>query len=259
VDGVPRVLDVGIAQAKRELPYVAPEQLQRTSQVSRRSDVYAAGVLLWETLTGVRLFIGQNDSEIVERVVSAQIVAPSARVSGLSPAFDAIALRALASDPAARFATAREMALAIEKAWTPASPSTVGAWVAELAQEELAMRAAIVATTDREIVTPKPARSRHWLAALALVAIASVAAAASMGRRGSEARTEVAIAPSSAIPNVLVTEPLTSVSHMPSASKTASLPARAPSPRPARAVRAHCDPPYTIDDAGSRRFKPECF
>jgi eukaryotic-like serine/threonine-protein kinase len=255
VDGVPRVLDLGVASAKRDLAYVAPERIQRTSEVPRRSDVYAAGVMLWEALTGVRLFVGQNDSEILERVASAQIVAPSARVRSLSSQFDAIALRALASDPSSRFATAREMAIAIETACSPASPSTVGAWVAELAKDELAVRAAIVATTHRE--APKPARSRRWLGALALVAIGSVGAAAAVGGRGPEARGDVAVAPSSAIPNVLVIEP--PVSHTPSPAKTASLPARAPSQRPARAVRAHCDPPYTIDDAGSRRFKPECF
>jgi eukaryotic-like serine/threonine-protein kinase len=276
VDGVARLLDLGVA--KTSGAYSAPEQLRRTSDVSRRVDVYAAGVVLWEALTGVRLFTGQSETEVAAQVMSPRIVAPSARVTDLPSAFDAIALRALAFEPATRFATAREMANAIESACRPASASTVGAWVAELAHEPLAMRAAIVAASDREgELSPdepsskashhSPIRSRRLLAVLALAVLALAAiglikTAALVQRR--EAPRSVVTAPAPVTPTV-VPEPLASApspqtaSAPASAAKTASPPARAASPRPARAVRAHCDPPYTIDDAGSRRFKSECF
>src|SRR5450432_1976245 len=69
-DGVARVLDFGVAKAsnrlqttregkiKGKLSYMAPEHV--TGSVDRRTDVYAAGVVLWEALTGRRLFLGDN-------------------------------------------------------------------------------------------------------------------------------------------------------------------------------------------------------
>ena len=70
VDGVARVLDFGIAKAagriqttrdgqlKGKLAYMSPEQLR--GEVTRTTDVYAAGVVLWEALTGRQLFVGEN-------------------------------------------------------------------------------------------------------------------------------------------------------------------------------------------------------
>src|SRR5262249_10094220 len=71
-DGVARVLDFGVAKAagrvqttregqlKGKLAYMAPEQIHGTP-VSRRTDVYASGVVLWEAITGQRLFTGENE------------------------------------------------------------------------------------------------------------------------------------------------------------------------------------------------------
>ena len=74
-DGVARVLDFGVAKAagrvqttregqlKGKLAYMAPEQTR--GMVSRATDVYAAAVVLWETLTGRRLFSGENEAEML--------------------------------------------------------------------------------------------------------------------------------------------------------------------------------------------------
>src|SRR5689334_7609894 len=71
-DGVPRVLDFGVAKAagrlqttregqiKGKISYMAPEQLHG-GRVTRQTDIYAAAVLLWETLTGQRLYEGDNE------------------------------------------------------------------------------------------------------------------------------------------------------------------------------------------------------
>ena len=78
VDGVTRVLDFGVAKAvgrlgvtrqgviKGKLAYMAPEQIDGV--VTRRSDVFSAGVVLWEALAGRRLFSGDNEVSIAERV-----------------------------------------------------------------------------------------------------------------------------------------------------------------------------------------------
>ena len=90
VDGVARVLDFGIAKALRKdhitaeglvkgkVAYMAPEQLVG-GVLTRQSDVYAAGVVLWEALTGKRLFGGADGEKLVARGCSACGSRPRAR------------------------------------------------------------------------------------------------------------------------------------------------------------------------------------
>jgi len=152
IDGVARVLDFGVAKAavrlqttragqlKGKLAYMSPEQL-RSGAVNRLSDVYAAGVLLWESLTSQRLFEAESEGELIGKVLGGQVSSPSSLVPGVPAALDAIALRAIDQDPAQRFPTAREMALALEHAGSIAMPSEVGEWVASVAKDGLAYRA----------------------------------------------------------------------------------------------------------------------
>jgi serine/threonine protein kinase len=152
VDGVARVLDFGIARAtvrlestregivKGKLAYMAPEQLSG-SVVDRRADVYAAGVLLWEMTTGRRLFVREDGGHVmVEKLLRGSIEAPSLHAPGTPRLLDAIVLHALARDREQRFATAREMALALERIGPLAPASEVGLWVEALAAEALGER-----------------------------------------------------------------------------------------------------------------------
>jgi len=138
-DGVARVIDFGIAKAetrygstatgeiKGKLAYMAPEQLL-SEPVSRRTDVFAAGVVLWETLMHERLFLGSSEGATVRKVIEAKV--PPLSVPGRDvTALDAVVRRALAADPSARFATAKELALALEKAERPALPSETSEWL----------------------------------------------------------------------------------------------------------------------------------
>lgn len=140
VDGVARVLDFGVAKAavrsqvtkdgeiKGKISYMAPEQL-KAHAIDRRTDVFAAGIVLWEALTGRRLFRGDDLGQTVERVLYGEIPSPSAFGQGVTKALDAVVLRALQRDPAWRFATARDFAVALEGATTIASASEVADWV----------------------------------------------------------------------------------------------------------------------------------
>ena len=153
VDGVPRVLDFGVAKAvgrlqttqagqlKGKLAYMAPEQIVG-QEATRRTDVYAASVVLWEALAGRRLFRDDNEGAVLRRVLEGQIDAPSDHNPDVPQALDAIALRGLARSPDDRFATARDMANAIEGAAALAIPSLVGAWVEEMAATAVAAQAA---------------------------------------------------------------------------------------------------------------------
>jgi serine/threonine-protein kinase len=152
VDGVARVIDFGVAKAagrlqntregtlKGKLQYMPPEQIEGGA-VDRRSDIYAASVVLWEVLTGTRLFKSNQEvsvlHEIMTKVVKGDIEPPSQYAPGLPKALDAIVLRGLSAKPEDRFQTAREMAVDIEKALVVASTRVVGEWVESVAGELL--------------------------------------------------------------------------------------------------------------------------
>ena len=159
-DGVARVVDFGIAKAigraqitregqiKGKMPYMAPEQLLRRG-IDRAVDVYAAGVVLWEALAGKRLFEADDEPALFGKVLEEPVVAPSTWNPEVPSALDAVTLKALSRDPSNRYATARDMALAIEEVVAHAPASAVAAWVASTAKEALEGRAAQVAELER--------------------------------------------------------------------------------------------------------------
>jgi serine/threonine-protein kinase len=158
-DGVAKVLDFGVAKAagrfhttregnvKGKLPYMSPEQL-RGQPVDRQTDVYAASVCLWETLTGRKLFKGDNEGSVLEQVLFGAIDPPSRWVPNVPPALDALVMRGLERDKTKRFATAREYALALERAVSPALASDIGDWVEAVAGDVLIERAERIAEIE---------------------------------------------------------------------------------------------------------------
>jgi len=180
-DGVARVLDFGVAKAagrmqttrdgqvKGKIAYMPPEQLSG-GVVTRQSDIYAAGVVLWEALAGRRLFDGETEALVLVRAIEGKIAPPSTLNPELDGRADAVVLRGLARDPADRFATAREMALAIEQTIGLASPYEVSEWVEHVAADELGRRAARIADIEsaslaqsapRIGLAPAPAEPPH--------------------------------------------------------------------------------------------------
>ncbi len=163
-DGVPRVLDFGVAKAagrlqttregqvKGKIAYMPPEQLSGGG-VSRQTDIYAAAVVLWEALAGRRLFDGETEAIVLVRAIEGRIDPPSFYNPSLDVVVDGVVLRGLARDPAQRFATAREMAVALEQTIGVASPYEVGEWVEFVAGEELARRAARIAEIESASLT----------------------------------------------------------------------------------------------------------
>jgi hypothetical protein len=94
--------------------YMAPEKL-RGGSGDRRSDIWSLGCVLWEALTLRRLFKGGNDSDTAKQVLETVVVPPSAVNPEVHKDFDPIVMRALARDPAGRYATAKEMAAELEE------------------------------------------------------------------------------------------------------------------------------------------------
>jgi serine/threonine protein kinase len=139
-DGVTRVLDFGIARAARRLQntregqlkgkaaYLAPERIHG-HEADRRTDVYGAAVVLWETLTGVTLFDGDNDAAVLAQIVSGSVSPPSSLAPDIPPVLEAITL-------------------ALQQRVGLVAPSEVGDWVTSIAAAPLAERARYLAQLD---------------------------------------------------------------------------------------------------------------
>ncbi|MFO0738323.1 MAG: serine/threonine-protein kinase [Labilithrix sp.] len=201
-DGVPRLIDFGIAKAMGRLApatqtgqvrgkfaYMAPEQLLERP-VTRQTDVYSAGVMTWQLLTGRLPFESDDARVVMARVMTADVPAPSTARADVSPELDAIVAKATAREPADRYAHARDLyeALAIE---TAASDEEVGAWVRRVGAAQIAKQKELQQTvpTDpsrsvEELLTdparavpgalaPAP-RRRTWLVLPIAAAIGSV-------------------------------------------------------------------------------------
>ncbi|MFY1825100.1 protein kinase domain-containing protein [Myxococcus fulvus] len=121
-DGAVKLTDFGIAKAGKKLTqpgmlkgkfaYMSPEQ-SRGEDVDSRTDLFALGVVLWEMLTGGRLFDGESELAVL-RAVQHSVIPPPARLNPEVPAeLDAVVMRALERDPAARFQTAGELERAL--------------------------------------------------------------------------------------------------------------------------------------------------
>jgi serine/threonine-protein kinase len=278
-DGVARLVDFGIAKAlgrsyvtrggmiRGKPGYMAPEQIR--GRPSQRTDLYAAAVVLWEMLSGARLFVGESDEETIENVL-ARNVAPPCRAmpeADLDRAtlerLDAITLKGLARDESERFETAREMARALEACLAVASPAEVGEWVERVAGGPLRERAELVLAMEREAGAPpdkeraEPSRRKPIvLVAGAGLAIAAALLAANVGTRAAPfdpaAASDAVPTPSDTAPRV--TEAPTLIAAPPPRTPKP----RAPAPPHASARRA-CDPPYTLDQAGRKVFKEDCL
>jgi beta-lactam-binding protein with PASTA domain len=120
-DGRVKVADFGLARATTQataqtsdgillgtVAYLSPEQVSRGVS-DLRSDVYSAGIVLYEMLTGQKPFTGESSMEIAYQHVHQDVPAPSEKVPSLSPMVDAIVARATRRDPAQRQADAAAM------------------------------------------------------------------------------------------------------------------------------------------------------
>ena len=108
-EGEVKIIDFGIAKAagkgsktqagilKGKFGYMSPEQV-RGLPVDRRSDVFSAGIILYELLTGERLFVGESDFSTLEKVRNVEILPPSTYNRKIPDGLEQIVLRALAKD-----------------------------------------------------------------------------------------------------------------------------------------------------------------
>jgi serine/threonine protein kinase len=169
VDGICRLTDFGVARHGE--PYrdrqmalgkpacMAPEQLTG-GRVDRRADIFAMGVILYNSLTGTTLFASETVEETVRQVCNAPIPPPST-VGMLPPAgFDHICMRALERDPNRRYSTAEEMLTELRRVAIRenllAAPSMVAEWVRQCVGPELAQRRLSMLDASRRAKAAEP-------------------------------------------------------------------------------------------------------
>ncbi len=123
-DGQVKLLDFGIAKAKGALSktragtvkgtagYMSPEQV-RGEAIDGRSDVFALGVVLWEMITGRRLFAADTELAELRLILSEPIVPPCEIEASVPKELSAVAMKALERDLNLRYRTARDMARAL--------------------------------------------------------------------------------------------------------------------------------------------------
>jgi serine/threonine protein kinase len=174
VDGVARITDFGIAKAesriastmpgtrKGKLQFMSPEQIRDPEKIDHRTDVWAAGVVLYSLLTGEHLFRGENDAATVHNVIGKEVPTPSARGEKPPEVFDAIIAKALDRDVSKRFSSALEMADSLRKAAVEAgflgSRQGVAKWVTATFAEELESRRGAIRETTRRRTGPSELR-----------------------------------------------------------------------------------------------------
>jgi serine/threonine-protein kinase len=345
-DGIARVLDFGIAKAagraqvtregqlRGKMAYISPEQFHG-ERANRRADIYSASVVLWEALTGERLFLGESEAQTVSRVLNDAVSPPSKIVPGLPAKLDELVMRGLSRDPTKRPETARDMALELEAAIAVATPFKIAEWVDGLVGDALAERAKSISkieqiqdlsraslssspprlftgseeptaveyrvgsldsdvdldaegngipenTAEAPFLVHERKRKRNTLVVVGVLSGLLLTLLVLFAFESGEEKpvkerppaipSAVAIVPDppgapvasppSAPPALTSTSPVSSAPPEPSAAPVASAaPTKpvAPRPKPGARPKDNCDPPYTIDEEGHRRYKMECL
>jgi serine/threonine-protein kinase len=271
-----------------------PEQI-RSLDIDRRTDIYAAAVVLWEMLVGRPLFRAENEAATMHLVLGGEVLPPSKLVPGIFPALDAIVMRGLARSRDERFPTAKAMAEALQTIGF-ATAGEVGEWVRRLGAEDLEARARAVAEIESRTIVGLPvppppatdavpttiarppqivlpnsssAKTKAFLPLALLAAVTLLGGAIAAGfwlgkSQGVEEPKAAAAAPTSA-PSAAPPPPAPAaqVSAVVTASPVDSAPpapsASAPAKKPERPRGGPCNPPYTVDADGIRTPKPECL
>lgn len=197
-EGDIKLCDFGIAKAaskashtqagalKGKLQYMSPEQAWG-KKIDRRSDIFALSAVLFEMLTGRKLFTGDSEISILEQVREAKVTAPSEINDEVTPEIDAIVLKALRKEPEDRYQTAGEMARDLDAVLYSFRPTPTSADLAihmhrlysaeplPVVQHSVMMEPA---EEDENIVSIKPS-------AVAPVAASAAAAAPAVSAAGS--------------------------------------------------------------------------
>ena len=171
-DGTVKVADFGLARAIATgtstaqtgvllgtVAYLSPEQVER-GQADARSDVYAAGLLLFEMLAGSKAFIGDSPIHVAYQHVHSEVPAPSSRINTVPAALDQLVARASARNPDDRPRDANQMLSELRESRQLLSPAEL-----DLRPADPSSAAAVnmtIAIPRTEVVSPVGAPGGPW-------------------------------------------------------------------------------------------------
>ncbi|PKN49873.1 MAG: serine/threonine protein kinase [Deltaproteobacteria bacterium HGW-Deltaproteobacteria-20] len=335
-DGVSRLIDFGVARAvervhsthegqvKGKVRYMSPEQLAG-EPLDRRSDVFAAAVILWEMLTGRPIHRAGELGALVAEILRFEPKPASLFAPTIPAGLDAALLQGLQRDKQGRFSTAEDMARALERSIPPVTTGVVAEWVESLAHEKLEHRARRVSAFENEapltneggvsspslasapaslsdeprptalpsmpaiptesspgtsgplsLQLPSPGGAVSgrgiWLAFVVgsvFAIIAGLVLVYSLRPNQDSARAVPAASSPSLEPNIAVDADVSETGSPSSVAAAVSSPnpprstVAAPKPRATPPTRGSpnpaCNPPYTINENGVKRYKVECL
>jgi eukaryotic-like serine/threonine-protein kinase len=149
--GEVKVVDFGLAKANSQLEasepgiikgkfsYLSPEAALGES-VDHRTDIFATGIILWEMITGTRLFLGDSDLATVRQVQGARVPPLSQYVKDVPPTLEHIMGQALARNPKSRYQTARDFGRDLNRVLfqmgRPVSSFDIGGLVGDVREEQ---------------------------------------------------------------------------------------------------------------------------
>ncbi|MFH1017911.1 MAG: serine/threonine-protein kinase [Pseudomonadota bacterium] len=135
--GEVKIVDFGIAKTESKLNrtqagvlkgkfgYMSPEQASGL-ELDARTDLFSAGIILWEMLTGKRLFLGENDFETLEKIKECVVPPPTKYNPGVPPELEQVVLKALEREPDGRFESAQQMQSALARIFYTGYPDFSG-------------------------------------------------------------------------------------------------------------------------------------
>lgn len=184
-DQIAKITDFGIARIEGSgatmvgtmlgtPTYMSPEQWRGDAEIDARSDIYAAGVLLYHMLTGRRPFDGGNQSAIMHQVLTADLQPPSHISVSAPPELDAVVMKAMARKAADRFQSAASFADGLTRAMSGGAGHDADA---TLIAAPRPMRAAMTGAVPAAAVPPDPPRGKTGIMIAAAVGVLIVVAA----------------------------------------------------------------------------------
>ncbi len=266
--GEVKLADFGIAKAlaaadettrtatgtlRGNLAYMAPEQLEG-ADFDERADIYAAGVMLHETLCARRLFKGAPDPAHMKALRQLKIEPPSAKNPAVPPELDRICERAMARTAADRFESASEMAAALDPFVIDFGPRELGALLAQKVPEKKEEVEVPVAADERRTATGyrRPGKTRFaWIAAAMIGLLGIVGWVVVQKLR---AQTSEAITPTSTSTSTSTPTPTTTPTPAPTSTSTSR--STSTTEEPPRKSKPHSKDPRSPDLAKGKLLNP---
>jgi serine/threonine protein kinase len=239
-EGEVKLIDFGIAKAagtgpktqsgilKGKLSYMSPEQV-RGLQVDRRSDVFSCGIVLYELLTGERLFVAESDYSTLEKVRNVEILPPSTYNRKIPDELERIVLKALTRDVEDRYPNAidlhDELQAFVYTAGEFYSRKDLAGWMKKVFGKEIEEETAKL-ESYRQLKPPTPTLSSMPPPPASPAAPAASAPTSAAAAPTGPIASSAVSAPTAVPPSAPTTGPISAMSAMP----TAQLPAAMQTP-----------------------------